>query len=110
MEENLGEYKEFTRKTPTSVMDQGFWDSLESTYFSPNPTHIFSSSNSPADGIRHLITYENSSLPDWVEGGDWVTVRCNQIEETSNPTFPAQLKKRLKPQFSLRIHHLIVSV
>ncbi|XP_022859732.1 mitogen-activated protein kinase kinase kinase 18-like [Olea europaea var. sylvestris] len=92
MEENF----EFTRKTPTSVMDQRFWDSLESTDSSPNATHIFSSSNSPADRIRHLITYGNSSLPDWAGGGDWLTVRCSQIEEISNPTFSSSIEEDIQ--------------
>ncbi|CAI9757020.1 unnamed protein product [Fraxinus pennsylvanica] len=96
MEENLEEFKEFTRRTPTSVMDQGFWDSLESTNSSPNPTHNFSSPNSPADRILRLISYENSSLPDWAEGGDWVTVRCNQNEEISNPTFSSSIEEEIR--------------
>ncbi|XP_022867446.1 mitogen-activated protein kinase kinase kinase 18-like [Olea europaea var. sylvestris] len=96
MEENFGEFKEFTRKTPTSVMDQRFWDSLESTNSSPNLTQIFPSSNSPANGIRRLITNDNSSLPDWAEGGDWLTVRCNQIEEISNPTFSSSIEEEIQ--------------
>ncbi|KAL2496349.1 mitogen-activated protein kinase kinase kinase 16 [Forsythia ovata] len=96
MEDNFGEFKEFTRNTPTSVMDQGFWDSLESSNSSPNPTQIFSSSDSPAGRIQRLITYANSSLPDWTEEADWVTVRCNQIEEVSNPTFFSSVDEEIQ--------------
>ncbi|XP_073125264.1 mitogen-activated protein kinase kinase kinase 18 [Henckelia pumila] len=77
--EICGENREFTRKSPTSVMDQSFWDELEESGSSRTSSGVIaSSSDSPAYRIRDLIT-GNFSLdlnsPDWGEDDDWVTVR-----------------------------------
>ncbi|KAI3456906.1 hypothetical protein Pfo_013569 [Paulownia fortunei] len=86
VEVNCGEIREFTKKSPTSVMDQGFWDALEVSDSSPNPTDIASSSDSPAGRIRGLIAEafsSNLNFPDLTEEEDWVTVRGNETEECS---------------------------
>ncbi|KAL0320817.1 UNVERIFIED_CONTAM: Mitogen-activated protein kinase kinase kinase [Sesamum radiatum] len=76
---------EFTRKSPTSVMDQGFWDDLEVlTCSSRNPTEIASPSESPAGRIRALVgdpSPPNANSTGWTEEEDWLTVRGNEIEE-----------------------------
>ncbi|KAL0302020.1 UNVERIFIED_CONTAM: Mitogen-activated protein kinase kinase kinase [Sesamum radiatum] len=78
---------EFTRKSPTSVMDQGFWDALEVlTCSSRNPTEIASPPDSPASRIRALIgdpSPSNANSTGWTEEEDWLTVRGNEIEECS---------------------------
>ncbi|CAK9146961.1 unnamed protein product [Ilex paraguariensis] len=79
--------EEFKGNSPISVLDQGFWDSFEVTETSPNQTTpVGSSSNSPAERIRHLIRDTFSSdlgLSNWAEDEeDWVTVRSNQTDET----------------------------
>ncbi|KAK4420785.1 Mitogen-activated protein kinase kinase kinase [Sesamum alatum] len=78
---------EFNRKSPTSVMDQGFWDTLEVlTCSSRNKTEIASPSDSPAGRIRALIgdpSPSNVNSTGWTEEEDWLTVRGNEIEECS---------------------------
>ncbi|KAL2473053.1 mitogen-activated protein kinase kinase kinase 15 [Forsythia ovata] len=85
LEDNCGKVRVFTRKSPTSVLDQGFWDSMEAPeYSSPNPTVIASSTDSPADRVSRLISDSlspNSNLPNWAEEQDWVTVRGIDFEE-----------------------------
>ncbi|KAL2473054.1 mitogen-activated protein kinase kinase kinase 16 [Forsythia ovata] len=86
LEDNCGEAREFTRKSPTSVLDQGFWDSMEAVpeYSSPNLTVVASSSDSPADRISRLISDSlsiNSNIANWTpEEEDWITVRGIDIE------------------------------
>ncbi|XP_075497437.1 mitogen-activated protein kinase kinase kinase 18-like [Primulina tabacum] len=91
--ENCGQIIEFPRKSPTSVMDQGFWDSLEISDSSRNETNIVISSTfeSPTNRIKDLFTdvsfSSNFKFPDWAaaEDDDWVTVRCGaEIEECRN--------------------------
>ncbi|KAK4355227.1 hypothetical protein RND71_024198 [Anisodus tanguticus] len=69
--------------SPTSILDQGFWNSFEVMESSS-----FESSNtvdSPVDRIRRLIGDEGISAlkPNWVDEEDWVTVRCSDTEENS---------------------------
>ncbi|XP_059442183.1 mitogen-activated protein kinase kinase kinase 18-like [Corylus avellana] len=71
------EIKEFTMSSPNSVLEQGFWDSLEVLKCPRNTTHEGISSDSPAERIRRLIG-EN---PNWTCDEDWVTVRSNGTEE-----------------------------
>lgn len=82
-EENCGEIREFTRRSPTSVTDQGFWDALEVSDSSQNPTEIASSSDSPAGRIRALIGDASPTSLIFTEEEDWLTVRGNEIEECS---------------------------
>ncbi|CAI9760413.1 unnamed protein product [Fraxinus pennsylvanica] len=73
-----GEVREFNRISPTSVLDQCFWDSTEAPeYPSRNP-------DSPADRISRLIRDSSSissNLPNWTEEEDWITVRGIDFEE-----------------------------
>ncbi|KAK4484814.1 hypothetical protein RD792_007411 [Penstemon davidsonii] len=79
------EVKEFTRKlSPTTVMDRGFWDDLEASDSSRNPTVVIAScSDSPAGRIRGLFG-DNFSMdlefPEWTEDEDWVTVRVYECD------------------------------
>lgn len=77
-----GQHKDtFTRRdSPVSVLDQGFWESVEESEDQRNSTHVSSSSNSPAERITSLIS---SDLPNWDWDEDWVTVRNKDIEESS---------------------------
>ncbi|KAI3466264.1 hypothetical protein Pfo_022927 [Paulownia fortunei] len=83
VEENCGEIRELTRKSPTSVMDQGFWDAVDVSDSSRNPTEIASSSDSPAGRIRALVGDASPSNWNLTEEEDWLTVRENEIEECS---------------------------
>ncbi|CAN4102686.1 unnamed protein product [Withania somnifera] len=85
LESNSWKVEELKRDSPTSILDQGFWNSFEVIESSS-----FESSNtvdSPTDRIRRLIGDEgmllNSLKPNWIEEEDWVTVRCKDAEENS---------------------------
>ncbi|KAJ4976908.1 hypothetical protein NE237_002014 [Protea cynaroides] len=86
---NLKQNHSCTSSTsPTSILNQSFWESMESDTETEveTPVHmsnqlvLVSSSNSPSEGIRRLIRHISSfsptpSLPDWSWGEDWITVR-----------------------------------
>ncbi|GFZ21963.1 mitogen-activated protein kinase kinase kinase 15 [Actinidia rufa] len=55
LESNSPEGIEIPRNSPTSVLDQAIWDSMEVSESHRNPTHMGFSSNSPAERIRRLI-------------------------------------------------------
>ncbi|KAL6553395.1 hypothetical protein OROGR_007237 [Orobanche gracilis] len=82
---NCGDIAESTRKSPTSVMDQGIWDSLEESDCSGNPSEVVSSSDSPSGRVWTLIGQNfpaNLNFPVWAEEEeDWLTVRGDEIEE-----------------------------
>ncbi|KAG8386106.1 hypothetical protein BUALT_Bualt03G0114500 [Buddleja alternifolia] len=82
---NCGEIRESTRKSPTSVIDQGFWDDMDVSSSFRDPTDVNASSfDDPAGRIRGLIGdvfSSNLSFPDWRDEEDWVTVRVNETEE-----------------------------
>ncbi|XP_062170582.1 mitogen-activated protein kinase kinase kinase 18 [Alnus glutinosa] len=78
------EIKEFTMSSPNSVLEQGFWDSLEVLKCPRNLTHEGISSDSPAERIKRLIggtVPSVSCVPTWTYDEDWVTVRSNGVEE-----------------------------
>ncbi|KAK9269553.1 hypothetical protein L1049_001329 [Liquidambar formosana] len=80
--------KEFTMSSPTTVLDQDLWDSMEVLETPWNLTHSTSPSwNSPAERIRQLSANTSSSLsnlPNWAWDENWVTVRSNNIEESES--------------------------
>ncbi|KAL3851193.1 hypothetical protein ACJIZ3_013075 [Penstemon smallii] len=81
------EIGELTKKSPTSVMDQGFWDDVLVTDSFERTTEMGLSSDSPAGRVRGLIGEcfgSDLMFADWTEEDDWVTVRGNEIEECSN--------------------------
>lgn len=72
-----------TSNSPTSILDQGFWDPLDESETPHNLTHI-GSSDSPAERIRRLSGGNPISapiLPDWTWDENWVTVRSNDYQE-----------------------------
>nr|XP_004244346.1 mitogen-activated protein kinase kinase kinase 18-like [Solanum lycopersicum] len=84
VETNSWKFEELKRDSPTSILDQGFWNSfevMESSSFESTNTI-----DSAADRIRQLIGTEGIScslMPNWIEDEDWVTVRSNETEEKS---------------------------
>ncbi|XP_057485887.1 mitogen-activated protein kinase kinase kinase 18-like [Actinidia eriantha] len=85
LESNFPEGIETPRNSPTSVLDQAIWDSMEVSESHRNPTHMGFPSNSPAERIRRLIgeTFSlDSNFPNWTSDEDWVTVRNRDIDET----------------------------
>ncbi|KAI3708582.1 hypothetical protein L2E82_37853 [Cichorium intybus] len=71
-----------TRKSPTSTLDQSFWESLSVPEPSPEPTQIYNfSGESPAERIRQLVEATPICLPNWDDEEDWITVRRNQVDE-----------------------------
>ncbi|KAJ4981210.1 hypothetical protein NE237_032047 [Protea cynaroides] len=71
--------------SPTSILDQGIWDSLGES--DTDKQLVLGSSNSPAERIRWLIGGISSSsatpkLPDWTWNGKWVTIRSNNHDDS----------------------------
>ncbi|XP_042479281.1 mitogen-activated protein kinase kinase kinase 18-like [Macadamia integrifolia] len=87
--------------SPTSILDQGFWDSLEESD-TETPLHIsnllvLSSSNSPAERIRRLVgdipsSSSTPNLPDWTKDRNWVTVRSNNHAEITGSSDEVELE------------------
>ncbi|EPS71117.1 hypothetical protein M569_03641, partial [Genlisea aurea] len=69
-----------TRESPTTVVDQTFWDSIED---SESMSEFIPSTESPADRITSLIGGESNSLysPNWDGDEDWSEVRGISTEE-----------------------------
>ncbi|KAK1557045.1 hypothetical protein Q3G72_016807 [Acer saccharum] len=81
------EIDDYISKTPTSVLNQGFWNLmedgfLETTWNSRHEENRSSCSSSPLERIRQL-SGENSknSMLNWEFDETWVTVRTNGSEE-----------------------------
>lgn len=85
--------EKFIMSSPCTVLDHGFWDSLEEAESSENlslkaspPPSSSSSSNSAVKRIQQLIgcalPSSASSVPNWSLDEDWITVRSYGIEET----------------------------
>ncbi|MFS7984889.1 putative mitogen-activated protein kinase kinase kinase STE-STE11 family [Helianthus anomalus] len=86
---SLKRFEDLPKSSPSSVLDQGFWDSFEVTD-SPVLTQLVSfSGESPVNRIKQLVeaTPVNSCLRNWVDEEDWITVRCDHVEENSNVTY-----------------------
>ncbi|MCE3216842.1 hypothetical protein HAX54_008444 [Datura stramonium] len=90
LESNSWKVEELKRDSPTSILDQGFWNSsevMESSSFESTNTI-----DSAADRIRQLISDEGMSSgslkPNWAEEEDWMTVRCSDTQE--NPIISDQ--------------------
>ncbi|KAK9048615.1 hypothetical protein SSX86_032420 [Deinandra increscens subsp. villosa] len=73
-----------TRNSPTSTLDQGFWESLPAADFSPAPAQMVGfSGESPVERIRQLVEGATSCLPNWEDEDDWIAVRSNRVGKTS---------------------------
>ncbi|KAJ7960799.1 putative Mitogen-activated protein kinase kinase kinase [Quillaja saponaria] len=80
------EVNEFTMGSPSSVLDQGLWNSLEVLESPCNPINEGRFSNSPAERINSLVGGACLSLsnePNWSwNEGSWLTVRSHGSEES----------------------------
>ncbi|XP_052178632.1 mitogen-activated protein kinase kinase kinase 18-like [Diospyros lotus] len=87
MKSNSPETDEFTRNSPTSVLDQAFWDSMEVPEARRSTIQFVSSPNSPPERLRRLIgdaSESDPNFPNWNSDEDWITVRSKNTEETSS--------------------------
>ncbi|XVE80418.1 hypothetical protein DITRI_Ditri14bG0138000 [Diplodiscus trichospermus] len=76
------EVKQSAINSPSSVLDQSFWDSIDVV------TEVISM-KSPADRIKKLLQVSLSPAPmasSWTWNEDWITVRSNGIEENNDQT------------------------
>ncbi|KAL6975267.1 hypothetical protein U1Q18_024061 [Sarracenia purpurea var. burkii] len=84
-ESNSQKVDDFANTSPTSALDQAFWESMEVGEGRRNLTHMGLSSESPSERIRRLIggttSSPDSNFPDWIMDADWVTIRSYEIEE-----------------------------
>ncbi|XP_018474197.2 mitogen-activated protein kinase kinase kinase 18-like [Raphanus sativus] len=73
--------------SPSTVLDQGFWDSCESSrsqFIQADHEDTFANS-SPVDRIKKLVGDENSGEPEWITAEDgWIEVRGNGEIEKRN--------------------------
>ncbi|KAL3364669.1 hypothetical protein AABB24_013447, partial [Solanum stoloniferum] len=84
VESNSWKFEELKRDSPTSILDQGFWNSFE--VMESSSLESTNTVDSATDRIRQLIGNVGIScslMPSWVEEDDWVTVRCNDTEGNS---------------------------
>ncbi|XP_068664514.1 mitogen-activated protein kinase kinase kinase 18-like [Aristolochia californica] len=72
--------------SPTSILDRGFWDSLDESGTEFSPTHIESpTTQSTVERLRCLSGGNSPGRsPDWTWGEDWITVRGNEELEASS--------------------------
>ncbi|KAK8527205.1 hypothetical protein V6N13_085058 [Hibiscus sabdariffa] len=85
----LKEVKESTMDSPNSVLDQGFWDSLNVMESPKNLIPREISMNSPADRIKKLLQSTLPPPPNWTLcEEDWITVRSSGIEQHHELQFP----------------------
>lgn len=72
--------QESNSSSPTSILDQGFWNSLE---VSESPRNLVGTlEENPADDrIRRLSSL--SGVPSWAGNENWFTVRGNSCEESN---------------------------
>ncbi|KAJ9182637.1 hypothetical protein P3X46_006609 [Hevea brasiliensis] len=87
----LREMEDFTTTSPSCVLDQDFWDSMEALE-SPQGLTLEGFSNSPAERIKKLIecTFP-AEVPNWTWAeDDWITVRNSDTEEilVDTPSVP----------------------
>lgn len=76
-------YQEFKTSSPTSILDQGIWNSVEEsktvsgmiTTTTTNNTR--NSSNSPSQRLSKLLSSESRN-PNWNWDENWITVRRNR--------------------------------
>ncbi|KAK1391862.1 Myb-like protein A-like [Heracleum sosnowskyi] len=72
----------FNKNSPTSILDLGFWDSVQVSEPCSNPIRSIYSSGHQADvRIKGLIV--SAVLPEWEDDEDWVTVRINPTENSA---------------------------
>ncbi|XVE50693.1 hypothetical protein DITRI_Ditri01bG0183700 [Diplodiscus trichospermus] len=72
--------------SPSSVLDQAFWDSLDVAESPENSIPQEISKNSPTDRIKKLLQGTQSPAPMaacWTWSEDWITVRSSGIEENN---------------------------
>ncbi|KAJ4880415.1 mitogen-activated protein kinase kinase kinase 16 [Raphanus sativus] len=90
LEEEESQSLDYLRNTssPSSVLDQRFWNSSNYHSVSMDQEEAFAdysgSWRSPADRIERLAGDEVTSVPDWdtVDGGEWIQVRRDVVGET----------------------------
>ncbi|KAJ0082678.1 hypothetical protein Patl1_09972 [Pistacia atlantica] len=77
-------------ETPTSVLDQGFWHSMEERLETTWNSTQKSNSTSPKERIRQL-SEGSSEMLNWTWDETWVTVRSNSSKEPEAATVRPKL-------------------
>ena len=72
--------QESNSSSPTSILEQGFWNSVEegSGRSLCNLTHAASLENSPAARVRRLALCSGEHCWVWNDDGNWITIRGNE--------------------------------
>ncbi|KAM0070764.1 putative mitogen-activated protein kinase kinase kinase STE-STE11 family [Helianthus debilis subsp. tardiflorus] len=73
-----------TTNSPTSILDQGFWECLPVCEISMERAQMVKfPGETPVERIRRLVEVAPSCLAHWSDEDDWIAVRSNQVEETN---------------------------
>lgn len=82
---DFNQEKELRMSSPSTVLEQDLWDSLEVLKSPQELAHVGSVLMSPSDRIRFLIgSNSNLKVPNWSLDESWFTIRCNGTEDTQN--------------------------
>ncbi|RZC65703.1 hypothetical protein C5167_009397 [Papaver somniferum] len=78
---NSKQFKESKMKSPTSILDQDFWDSMEEVIETPRNVSTGCSSVSVIDRLRKI---SSPIEPNWECEDDWITIRNENCQESVN--------------------------
>ncbi|KAB1228300.1 Mitogen-activated protein kinase kinase kinase A [Morella rubra] len=73
--------QESNSSSPTSILDQGFWNSMEESESLSNLIGTRDQETQAADRIRRLSCL--SRVPSWTWDDNWITIRGNNGEESN---------------------------
>ncbi|XP_028785638.1 mitogen-activated protein kinase kinase kinase 18-like [Neltuma alba] len=99
---NSKQIHESNSSSPTSILEQGFWSSVEESESVGNLVHSHTSlENSPAVRIRRLAT--RSGEPDWMEDDEnWITTIGNEggVEASTSNNLEESEKSNVSSRIS----------
>ncbi|KAI9073366.1 hypothetical protein K1719_044707 [Acacia pycnantha] len=93
---------ESNSSSPTSILEQGFWSSMEESESVSNLVHSHTNfENSPAVRIRQLAV--SSGKPNWIEDENWITTIGNEgsvIEASTSNNLEESEKSNVSSRIS----------
>ncbi|PIA28808.1 hypothetical protein AQUCO_06600020v1 [Aquilegia coerulea] len=81
------EFKQI-QNSPTSILDQGFWDSMEESGDTPRNLSSYGCSSSSA--AERLCRLSSPIMPNWASDEDWITIRSNKIDQEDDFFFSGE--------------------
>ncbi|OIW08439.1 hypothetical protein TanjilG_03115 [Lupinus angustifolius] len=74
---NSKQIEELNSSSPTSILEQGFWNYVEESESHGNLIHMTCFENSPADRVRSLALCSGEPCLTWHDDESWITTRRN---------------------------------